>query len=277
MTTVFSTQLAMQLVEKLVPAAGEGRGFSFPPINTILRWKDVVPGINKVVIIAILSALIGTVLFLVASMKDARKAPKGARNLAEIIVEFIEKNIIMETMGKSGMGWTPFLLTMFVFIYLCNLPGIIPFIQMPATARMGIPAFMALLVWVVFNATGIKHQGLFGYFKNVLFPPGVPKALYILVTPIELISTLVVRPFSLAVRLFANMLAGHLLLVIFALLSQSLIQAETMRFFLIPIGVLPFGLLIFLTAFEILVAFLQAYIFTVLTAVYIGGATHPEH
>jgi F-type H+-transporting ATPase subunit a len=277
MTTVFSTQLAMQLVEKLVPAAGEGRGFSFPPINTILRWKDVVPGINKVVIIAILSALIGTVLFLVASMKDARKAPKGARNLAEIIVEFIEKNIIMETMGKSGMAWTPFLLTMFVFIYLCNLPGIIPFIQMPATARMGIPAFMALLVWVVFNATGIKHQGLFGYFKNVLFPPGVPKALYILVTPIELISTLVVRPFSLAVRLFANMLAGHLLLVIFALLSQSLIQAETMRFFLIPIGILPFGLLIFLTAFEILVAFLQAYIFTVLTAVYIGGATHPEH
>jgi F-type H+-transporting ATPase subunit a len=277
MTTVFSTQLAIQVVEKLVPAAGEGRGFSFPPINTILRWKDVVPGINKVVIIAILSALIGTVLFLVASMKDARKAPKGARNLAEIIVEFIEKNIIMETMGKSGMGWTPFLLTMFVFIYLCNLPGIIPFIQMPATARMGIPAFMALLVWVVFNATGIKHQGLFGYFKNVLFPPGVPKALYILVTPIELISTLVVRPFSLAVRLFANMLAGHLLLVIFALLSQSLIQAETMRVFLIPIGVLPFGLLIFLTAFEILVAFLQAYIFMVLTAVYIGGATHPEH
>jgi F-type H+-transporting ATPase subunit a len=277
MTTVFSTQLAIQVVEKLVPAAGEGRGFSFPPINTILRWKDVVPGINKVVIIAILSALIGTVLFLVASMKDARKAPKGARNLAEIIVEFIEKNIIMETMGKSGMGWTPFLLTMFVFIYLCNLPGIIPFIQMPATARMGIPAFMALLVWVVFNATGIKHQGLFGYFKNVLFPPGVPKALYILVTPIELISTLVVRPFSLAVRLFANMLAGHLLLVIFALLSQSLIQAETMRVFLIPIGVLPFGLLIFLTALEILVAFLQAYIFTVLTAVYIGGATHPEH
>jgi len=281
MTTVFSTQLAIkasvQVLQKLVPSAEAGRGFSFPPINTILRWKDVTPGINKVVIIAILSALIGTVLFLVAASKDASKAPKGSRNLAEIIVEFIEKNIIMETMGKSGMGWTPFLLTMFVFIYLCNLPGIIPFIHMPATARMGVPAFMALLVWVVFNATGIKHQGIFGYFKNVLFPPGVPKALYILVTPIELISTLVVRPFSLAVRLFANMLAGHLLLVIFALLTQALIQAETQRFFLIPIGILPFGLLIFLTAFEILVAFLQAYIFTVLTAVYIGGAAHPEH
>jgi F-type H+-transporting ATPase subunit a len=101
--------------------------------------------------------------------------------------------------------------------------------------------------------------------------------LYILVTPIEFISTLIVRPFSLAVRLFANMLAGHLLLVIFALLSEALIQAETQRIFLIPIGVLPFGVLMFLTAFEILVAFLQAYIFTTLTAVYLGMATHPEH
>ena len=274
---MISTTFVAELSQRLVPQAGEGRGFSFPPINTILRWQDLIPGINKVVMISIASALIGIVIFTLAATKDARKAPKGVRNLAEIAVEFVERNIIMETMGRSGMGWTPFLLTMFIFIYLNNVPGIIPFLQMPATARMGLPAFLALMVWVVYNATGIKHQGFFGYFKNVLFPPGVPKALYILVTPIELISTLVVRPFSLAVRLFANMLAGHLLLVIFALLSSALIQAETMRFALIPIGVLPFALLIFLTAFEILVAFLQAYIFTVLTAVYIGGATHPEH
>jgi F-type H+-transporting ATPase subunit a len=281
MNTVLLTQIAnqkfAQITAGLVPSAGEGRGFSFPEINSILRWKDVVPGINKVIIIGFLATLIGIVLFLVAAMKDGSKAPKGARNLAEVIVEFIEKNIIMETMGKSGLGWTPFLLCVFLFVYICNIPGIIPFIQMPATARMGVPMFMALMIWVVFNATGIKHQGALGYFKGVLFPPGVPKALYILVTPIELISTMVVRPFSLAVRLFANMLAGHLLLVIFALLSQALIQAETQRFFLVPVGILPFILLMFLTGFEILVAFLQAYIFTVLTAVYIGGATHPEH
>jgi F-type H+-transporting ATPase subunit a len=281
---VISTQFAQlasaRVFSALVQAAEEGestRGFHFPPINTLLRWKDITPGINKVVLISIAAALIGTVLFLIAANRDHKTAPKGARNLAEIAVEFIEKNIIMETMGRSGLGWTPFLLTMFIFIYICNVPGIIPFIQMPATARMGIPAFMALLVWVVYNATGIKNQGPIGYFKNVLFPPGVPKALYILVTPIEFISTLVVRPFSLAVRLFANMLAGHLLLVIFALLSEALIQAETQRIFLIPIGVLPFGVLMFLTAFEILVAFLQAYIFTTLTAVYLGMATHPEH
>jgi len=249
--------------------------FEFPPINELLRWRDVVPGLNKVGLIAIASALIGTLIFLSAARKDPKVAPKGTRNLAEVIVEFIENNIIMQTMGRDGLGWTPFLLTLFLFVYLCNVPGIIPFIQMPATARMAIPMFLAVLVWVVFNAQGIRHQGPIGYFKNLMFPPGVPKALYILITPIELISTLIIRPFSLAVRLFANMLAGHLLLVIFALLSEALFQARDKT--LIPIGVFPFFMLVFLTGFEVLVAFLQAYIFTILAAVYIAGAVHPEH
>ena len=249
--------------------------FEFPPINELLRWRDVVPGLNKVGLIAIAAAVIGSLIFLLASRKDPKVAPKGTRNLAEVIVEFIENNIIMQTMGRDGLGWTPFLLTLFLFVYLCNVPGIIPFIQMPATARMAIPMFLAVLVWVVFNAQGIRHQGPIGYFKNLMFPPGVPKALYILITPIELISTLIIRPFSLAVRLFANMLAGHLLLVIFALLSEALFQARDK--ILIPIGVFPFFMLVFLTGFEVLVAFLQAYIFTILAAVYIAGAVHPEH
>ncbi|MCB0955046.1 MAG: F0F1 ATP synthase subunit A, partial [Ilumatobacter sp.] len=94
---------------------------------------------------------------------------------------------------------------------------------------------------------------------------------------IELVSNYIVRPFSLTVRLFANMLAGHILLVVFALLTQSLITAETMQALLKPMMVLPLFMLIFLTAFEVLVAFLQAYIFTILTAVYIGSSAHPEH
>ena len=249
--------------------------FEFPPINELLRWKDVVPGLNKVGLIAIAAALIGSLIFLSAARKDPKVAPKGTRNLAEVIVEFIENNIIMQTMGRDGLGWTPFLLTLFLFVYLCNVPGIIPFIQMPATARMAIPMFLAVLVWVVFNVQGIRHQGPIGYFKNLMFPPGVPKALYILITPSELISTLIIRPFSLAVRLFANMLAGHLLLVIFALLSEALFQARDK--ILIPIGIFPFFMLVFLTGFEVLVAFLQAYIFTILAAVYISGAVHPEH
>jgi len=247
----------------------------FPPINEILRWREVAPSLNKVGIIAVAAALIAIVVFVLATRQDHRKAPTGVRNFAETTVEFVENGIVMQTMGRDGLGWTPFLLSLFVFIYLCNAPGIIPILQMPATARMAIPAFLSILVWVIYNGAGIKHQGFGGYFKSVLFPPGVPKALYALVTPIEFISTIIVRPFSLMVRLFANMLAGHILLVTFALLSEALFQARDKV--LVPFGVLPMFMLIFLTGFEVLVAFLQAYIFTILTAVYIGGAVHPEH
>ena len=249
----------------------------FPRMSQILNWKNVFGDFpfNKIAIIAILATVISSVIFILATRKQTSEAPRGTRNFAEVIVEFIENGVIMQTMGKDGLGWTPFLLSMFLFIYLCNVPGIIPFFQMPATARMALPLFLALLVWIVFNATGIKHQGPVGYFKSVLFPPGVPKALYILVTPIEIISTFLVRPFSLAVRLYANMLAGHILLVTFALLSEALFQARDK--ILIPVGILPFIMLVFLTSFEVLVAFLQAYIFAMLTAVYIGGAAHPEH
>ncbi len=247
----------------------------FPPINEILRWREVAPSLNKVGLIAVAAALIAIVVFILATRQDHRKAPTGVRNLAETTVEFVENGIVMQTMGRDGLGWTPFLLSLFVFIYLCNAPGVIPILQMPATARMAIPAFLSILVWVIYNGAGIKHQGFGGYFKSVLFPPGVPKALYALVTPIEFISTIIVRPFSLMVRLFANMLAGHILLVTFALLSEALFQARDKV--LVPFGVLPMFMLIFLTGFEVLVAFLQAYIFTILTAVYIGGAVHPEH
>ena len=115
---------------------------------------------------------------------------------------------------------------LFSFIFVCNIWEIIPGIQMPVNARIALPLFMALLVWVLFNFIGIKRQGFFGYFKSMLFPPGVPKALYILVTPIELVSTLFVRPLSLSVRLFANMLAGHLLLVSFAVHHRHAVHPE---------------------------------------------------
>jgi len=246
----------------------------FPPINEILRWRDLFPTFNKVALISVAAALITIVIFIIASNQDGMKAPKGVRNLAESMVEFIENQIIMPTMGKDGLGWTPFMLSLFAFIYLCNVPGIMPIIYMPATARIAIPLFLSLLVWVVFIGVGFKHQGP-RYIKNSLMPPGVPGPLYILVIPIEFISTFLVRPFSLTVRLFANMLAGHILLVTFSLLTEELILSDTLV--LKPVAILPFFMLMFITAFEVLVGFLQAYIFTILAAVYIGGAAHPEH
>jgi F-type H+-transporting ATPase subunit a len=251
-------------------------GLTFPPINELIRWRDIFPTFNKVGLIAVLAALIGIGIYLLAGTKDPLKAPTGVRNLAETGVEFIEDQIVMQTMGKEGLPWTPFLLSLFIFIYLCNLPGIIPLFQMPATARMAIPLFLALLVWVVYNAVGFKHNGI-KYITGMAWPKGVPVGMRPLVGVIELLSNIVLRPFSLAVRLFANMLAGHMLLITFAFLSDAMFTARTYQFALKPMGVLPLFMLVFLTAFEVLVGFLQAYIFVILTAVFINAAQHPEH
>jgi F-type H+-transporting ATPase subunit a len=241
----------------------------FPPINAILRWKDFFPTFNKVGLIAVMATLLAILLFAVAGSRDGTKPPRGVRNLSEMVIEFVEGQVVMPTMGKAGLPWMPFLISLFLFIYLCNAPGVMPILQMPATARIAIPLCLSLLVWVIFIGVGIKHQGL-GYFGHLLWPPGVPGALKPLVGLIEFVSTIIVRPFSLTVRLMANMLAGHILLVTFALLSEALFQAETNRIAFAIIGIFPMAMLLFLTVFEILVAFLQAYIFTILTGVYIG-------
>jgi F-type H+-transporting ATPase subunit a len=248
----------------------------FPPINEVIRWRDLFPSFNKVGLIAVLAVLIGTMIYLIAARRDPMVAPTGVRNLAEAGVDFIEDQIVMQTIGREGLGWTPFLLTLFIFVYLCNLPGIIPILQFPATARMAIPLFLALVVWLVYNVVGFKHNGL-SYLTGMLWPRNVPVAMRPLVGLIEFLSNVILRPFSLAVRLFANMLAGHMLLVTFALLSNAMLFAETKQLLLKPLTILPLFMLLFLTAFEVLVGLLQAYIFTILTGVYIGLAAHPEH
>ncbi len=248
----------------------------FPPINEVIRWQDIFPTFNKVALIACLASIIGITIYFLASRRDPLVAPTGVRNVAESGVEFIEEQIVMQTIGRDGLGWTPFLLTIFIFVYLCNLPGIVPILQMPATARMALPLFLAILVWLTYNVVGFKHNGL-SYLTGMLWPRNVPVAMRPLVGLIEFLSNIVLRPFSLAVRLFANMLAGHMLLVTFALLTDAMLFAQTQQLLLKPMSILPFFMLLFLTVFEVLVGLLQAYIFTILTAVYIGLAAHPEH
>jgi F-type H+-transporting ATPase subunit a len=248
----------------------------FPPINEVIRWRELFPSFNKVGLIACMAVIIGSTIYIIAARRDPLVAPKGVRNLAEVGVEFIEDQIVMQTIGRDGLGWTPFLLTLFIFVYLCNLPGVIPILQFPATARMAIPFFLAAVVWLIYNVVGFKYNGL-KYLTGMLWPRTVPVAMRPLVGLIEFLSNIILRPFSLAVRLFANMLAGHMLLVTFALLANALLFAETKQLLLKPLTILPLFMLLFLTAFEILVGLLQAYIFTILTGVYIGLAKHPEH
>jgi F-type H+-transporting ATPase subunit a len=253
-------------------------GIEFPPISHLTRWPDIffadTPyAINKTALIYLVSVVI-TLAFFFAAARRAQLVPSGVQNLAESSVEFVRESIILQTIGPEGMGYLPFLTTMFFFIFISNIFEIIPFIQFPANARIAVPFLLAILVWFIFNIVGIKRQGFGGYMKSSLIPPGVPKAILPLMVLIEFVSTFFVRPFSLAIRLFANMLAGHLILVTFAILSASIFGAGA----LLKVGAtFPFALLVALTAFEILVAGLQAFIFAILTAVYIGLAMHPEH
>jgi F-type H+-transporting ATPase subunit a len=249
----------------------------FPPISHLLEWQEIwfaeTPfAISKVVLINIAAAVIILGFMFYAGRKRAL-VPTGAQNFGEQIVDFVREGIVMQTMGPSGLAWVPFFTLMFLFIFLNNIVKVIPPILMPATGRLAGPLVLALVVYVIWNFLGIKHQGVGGYFKNALFPPGLPKALYILVTPIEFISTFLIRPFSHTVRLFANMMAGHILLATFAVLTASLWALEP-YVVLVP---LPFGMLVGVWLFEALASFLQAFIFTMLSAVYIGGAIHPEH
>jgi F-type H+-transporting ATPase subunit a len=248
----------------------------FPPISHLIEWPDFwlkgneLFGINKVVALMWISVALVSAFYLTAARKK-QLVPTGVQNIAEAAVDFVREGIIMQTMGRDGLVFTPFLLTIFSFVLVCNIWGIVPYAQMPVNARIALPLFMAVLVWILYNGIGLVKQGPIGYFKNIMFPPGVPKPIYILLAPIEFISTIFVRPFSLAVRLFANMLAGHLILVSFAVLATALWDATYVG------SILPGAMLVALTGFEILVAFLQAYIFTILTAVFIGGAMHPDH
>jgi F-type H+-transporting ATPase subunit a len=252
-------------------------GLEFPPIELLVEWPNAFGpddswyGFNKIALINLIALVVTTGLFLVAG-RGGSLVPKGVQNLMESAVGFVRDGIIMETMGPGGLRYLPFLLSLFFFILIGNLFEVVPFFHMPANARMAGPAVFALITWVFFICVGVKHQGP-KYFWNAVAPPGVPKALLLVVVPIEFLSTFIVRPFSLAVRLFANMLAGHILLVTFSVLCITLFSA-TLLAFVLPFS---FAMLIGLTGFEIMVSFLQAYIFTILAAVYIGSSMHAEH
>jgi F-type H+-transporting ATPase subunit a len=243
----------------------------FPPISHLIVWRTFAVGINKPILIYFLAVILTLALFFIAGSKK-QMVPTGVQAIAESSVDFVRNQIILPTMGTDGMGYLPFLTTMFFFILFSNLTEVIPGVQFPANARIAMPLTLALLVWVIFNFVGFAKHGVH-YLTGILFPPGVPKPLYVLVTPIEFVSVFFVRPLSLSVRLFANMLAGHLILVTFAVLCAAL---WTLKVNLI---ILPFTftLLVGMTGFEVLVGFLQAFIFTILTAVYIGSSMHPEH
>ena len=224
--------------------------------------------------ILMLIATVAVGLFFVASVRRPQMVPRKLQWMGEAGYSFVRDGIAREVIGREGLRFAPYLAVLFFFILANNLMGIIPLAQIAPTSKIAIPAFLAAITYVLFNWVGIRSQGIVPYFKEIAFPPGVPKPMYVLITPIELASTLIFRPFTLAVRLFANMFAGHLLLVIFALGTVYLLQVGNFSVVFAPVS---FLMAVIMTFFELLVQVLQAYVFTVLTAAYLAGALEAAH
>jgi len=237
--------------------------------------------LNRIMLIRLLvmTALIVLFWLWTSKFKSAYKnntlVPSRFQLMGEISLNFVRKSIAHEQLGeKDGDRFLPLLSTMFFLVLGMNITGVIPGLNIAGTSVIGLPLVLAAAAYVTFIYAGVrKHGGHF--FTAALFPAGVPKAFYILVTPIEFLSTFILRPVTLALRLMMNMIAGHLLLVLCFSATQFFFFNADGIFKLFGAGTFLFGFAF--TVFEILVAFLQAYVFTLLTTVYIQLALADEH
>ena len=251
----------------------------FPPsvedfyLPSILPWGEHNNyWFTKVTFLMWLSVAIIIVFFLVTYRKP-QLVPTKKQWIAESVYGFVRNNIAVEMIGKQGLRFAPYLTTLFCFIFLMNLWSIVPIAQISPNSHIAFPAILAAISYVMFIWVGIRKHGFAKYFKNALVPPA-PWFILPLLIPIEFFSNFLVRPFSLAVRLFANMFAGHMLLLVFTLGGFALINANLA---FIPFAAVSWLMTIALTFLEFLVIALQAYVFTVLTASYVQGSLADEH
>ena len=204
----------MRVLER--SAEGEGfvppstKDFNLPPI-----FGDNVYTTKPIFLVFLSVILIST--FFILSSRKAAIVPSKLQFAGESVYSFVRENLAKEVIGHEFMRFVPYLFTLFTFILVNNWFGIIPMLQFPPMSRVSFPYVLALSAYLVFHYVGIRKQGAFKYFKEILFMPGVPKAAYILITPLEILTFFVVRPLTLSLRLFANMFAGHLLLLVFIL------------------------------------------------------------
>ncbi len=252
----------------------------YVPLYGSFELFGVTFDISKYIVLLALTVVL-IIAFAAVAYVGPKLVPGRAQGLGELLYGFVKKDIVEEVIGHDGMKYLPFLMSLFLFVWLNNVWGIIPGAQLPVNASLAFPAALAIMVWFTYMIIGIRKQGPIGFFKNMMFPPGLPPWLYIILAPIELISNVLVRPFTMAVRLFANMFAGHLLIVTFALAFEYLFlaPAENLQGFVVSWGgaIASFAVMVGLTGFEVLIQLLQAFIFTLLAAVYISTSLSEEH
>ena len=234
--------------------------------------------ITRTVFLIFLAGLVAILLLYFGLRKRATQPGKFQLSI-ESLMTYIRDEVAVGIIGPLGIKYYPYLMALFIFILIGNAFEITPFINFPITSRMAIPLFLALVTWVIFVFAGFKRNGI-SYLTGIVWPPGVPVALKPLVGLIEFVSVFLVRPFSLAVRLFANLVAGHVMLSL--LLVTAFVSVVGLFTGEIPVvkglfGFAWWALALAIFMFEMIVILLQAYIFTLLSAVYIDTSINVEH
>ncbi|WEV72278.1 F0F1 ATP synthase subunit A [Bifidobacterium sp. ESL0790] len=251
-----------------------GSGPEIPTVNDFLPPEILFQGtpfaINRIILIRLVATV---VLLLVLGITAARAKliPGRWQGLIEYGIDFVRNNVVYETMGElRGRRYVPMIATLFFTIFVFNLFGIIPGANMAATATVTMPLVFAIWVLVQYWVAACREKGFFRYIRDECFTPGVPWPIYILLAPIQLLELLVIRPASLTIRLFANMISGHLVLATCLAFAQYWMIDAANKFVGIPVGGLWFVGGFVMTLFEAFIAFLQAYVFAILATVYIN-------
>ncbi len=259
------------------PRLAEGEGFVSPgPKDFDLPpFFEAVPWFTKPVLIVVLMTVLVFAFYYRAS-RNPKVVPGKLQFAGESLYGFIRNDVALDAIGKEGLRFAPYLATLFSFIAVNNIAGIIPILQFPSTSHIAFPLVLAVISWLIFLYLGIKKNGPVKYFKDMMFPPGIPIPVYFLLAPIEFFSTIIVRPVTLMLRLTFNMFAGHLVLLLFVLGGEYLLIEKGGLVGIAAGSISLFGSIV-LTFFEGFVQLLQAYVFTLLSALYIGGALVDEH
>ncbi|MBD8870101.1 F0F1 ATP synthase subunit A [Nocardioides donggukensis] len=254
--------------------------FNLPPIGGgtgTFEWlgQSHYIGVTKPMVQLVLAAILVFGFFYLAA-KRREMVPGRMQYVAEEAYGFVRNSMGRDIIGSADfMRFVPYLFALFFFLLVNNLMASVPLIQFPTFSRSGMVYSLAVLSWVIYNGVGIKKHGLVGYLKLQSVPSGVGGPILLLLVPLEFMSNILVRPFTLALRLFANMFAGHLLLILFALGGEYILLHMAIQF--APVGILAWVLFIAVAFLEILIQFLQAYVFVLLNAMYIQGAVADEH
>ena len=247
------------------PAPGL-QNFSFKPLFSVGSFH-----FTKPMLVAVLCTII-VIAFFWAAFRKPKLVPRGMQNLGELGILAVRDQILRPALGRRGDAYLPFLVSLFFYIFLMNLMELIPVFEFPAMSKIGFVVPLALMVYGLYLYLGFKNQGAWGYVSN-MWPRGVPWPVYIILIPVELLRFFLIQPFTLGIRLFANMFAGHLLLAIFIAATWYLASSTIGLLFAAGSAVM----VLFVFLLELLVDLLQAFIFTTLTATYIASSLEAQH